>query len=305
MKILIIGLPYFSKKLADALNVHEASFSCSSLIGKTGFLSRLSLYIGVLRCHLVYSVSGSIGIKGTNVFDFALALKKKVIMHWVGTDVLEAISTVKAGKFKAHYIKNITHYCEVDWIQEELKQVGIMASIVPFASIDDKISIDSVFPKTFSILTYMNMGRENFYGIDKIIQLANEFPDVTIKIAGISEYTKQLPTNIVLLGWIDDMASLYADSVLYLRLPEHDGLAFSVLEALANGCYVGYSYPMENTFYIKSFEDLKELVADLKATFKSGRLHANYEGKKMISSSYSKDNVLGNLASKVKVLING
>jgi len=305
MKIFFIGLPYFSEKLSKTLSVYDSSLSCDSLKTKSGLLGRLALYFGVLRCDLVYSMSGAIGKKGTNIFDFALALNKKVIMHWVGTDVLDAARLIKLQEFKPSYFHNIRHFCEVEWIRDELEQIGITASVVPFASFDGKISETIDFPDTFSIFTYVSKGREKFYGIDKIIQLAKDFPDIKIKIAGISDYAEKFPTNVILLGWTEDMASQYSASVLYLRLPEHDGLAFSVLEGLANGRYIGYSYPLENTFYISSYELLKELVFNLKTKFENGLLHTNYDGIKFISDTYNKDTVLGNLVIRIKETING
>ena len=305
MNILFIGLPYFSKKLSEALAIYDTSLQCSSLTIKNGLLGRLALYCGVFRCDLVYSVSGTISTRGTTIFDFALALRKKLIMHWVGTDVLEAISAFKSGKYKSKFLNDIIHYCEVGWIQEELRQIGIAATVVPFASFDGKIAVKAEFPPTFSILTYVSSGREQFYGIDMLIQLAKDFPDVAIKIVGISVYSEKLPNNITLLGWVEDMAGQYATSVLYLRVPEHDGLAFSVLEALANGRYVGYSYPFENTFHVRNYEDLKGLVTDLKASFENGDLSVNYKGMSMISMNYDKETVFENLIKRIKAVHNG
>ena len=116
----------------------------------------------------------------------------------------------------------------------------------------------------------MAKGREEFYGIEKLLRLASDFPDIEIKIVGISEYYKSAPANVKFLGWVENMDEQYQNCVLYLRMPEHDGLAFSVLEALANGRYVGYSYEFDNVFFIKNYTELSRVVKGIKNSFELG-----------------------------------
>ena len=95
------------------------------------------------------------------------------------------------------------------------------------------------------------------------------------------------------------MREEYRNCVLYLRLPEHDGLSFSVLEALSHGRYVGYSHRLPNTYFIDSFARLKDVVRDLYDAFKRGGLGVNHPGAEYVRSQHNRHVVLGGLASKL------
>lgn len=293
MKILIIGLPYFTKKLVKSLsdfdkhNIYMALDTYSSKIDKVKYL------INIVNTDIIYSIGGS--ICNSKAIDIALFLGKKVIMHWVGTDVTKAINTFRNNVFQQDFINKVVHFCEVSWIYEELQEIGIVACIVPFVTLDNKIAEQKDLPDNFSILSYVGRNREEFYGINNLIKLANDFPNIEIKVVGISEYNKPYPANFKLLGWVDDMDSQYQECVLYLRLPEHDGLAFSVIEALANGRYVGYSHNYDQTFYIEDYSTLKSRVTILYDLFNGGFLPRNEEGLNFAENEFNKKYVLNTL----------
>ena len=214
-------------------------------------------------------------------------------MHWVGTDVINAKMAFEHQLAISSYVINSTHYCEVDWIQHELSEIGINAEIVSIASVDS-CKFDTVLPlpENFSVLSYIGKGREKFYGIDLLIKLAEAMPDIPIKIVGISEYSEYLPANIELLGWVDDMDKAYRDCVLYLRLAEHDGLAFSVLEALSHARYVGYSYPYPGATHVNNICGLISMVAVLRSQFDNRKLKINEAGRFETSVKHSAHRVL-------------
>lgn len=293
--ILIIGLPYFSKKIAHSLSRFDNNNYYTALNTSGKIFDKIKHLLNLLNADIVYSIGGTL-VK-TNTIDIALAFRKKVVMHWVGTDVLNAISDFKNKRLNNEYIERINHLCEVSWIKEELKQVGIDAEIVPLVTFDEKIGTVNCLPENFTILSYVAKGREEFYGIEKIIKLAVDFPDIELKIVGISEYHKSVPKNIRFLGWVENMNEQYQNCVLYLRMPEHDGLAFSVLEAMANGRYVGYSYNFDNVFYIKNYIELKHMVSKLKQTYDEGKLPPNIQGRDFIVKAFSQKEVLSALSS--------
>jgi hypothetical protein len=297
MKVLIGGLPYFAKKLVNNLSDFDKVNSYTYLEPIVNLSDKIKTIFSFIAPDIIYFISGT--IKVNKLIDTALFMKKKVIMHWVGTDVINAVNDYKKQPTNQKYIKNITHFCEVTWIQYELKQIGVDAHIVQIATFNDKDLNLKKFPADFSILSYMSKGREEFYGIDKLIQIAIDFPGIEIKIAGMTHYKKQLPKNIKLLGWVKNMPEQYNNCILFLRLPKHDGLAFSVLEALASGRYVGYSCNFDNTIFIDSYTRLKEVVQNFYDKFNKGLLDINIKGVEFIKGHFGRDVVLGELVKKL------
>jgi glycosyltransferase involved in cell wall biosynthesis len=299
MKIILIGLPYFAKNIAENLKEIDRSNAYNAIEPCTGVLQKLIYFWSIITADVIYQIGGSHVTGGA--LRLAMSLNKKIIMHWVGTDVLNLTAAFRKGEVDAELIKRSTHLCEVDWMQKELARVNIFADIVQIACFGKEIQLPSKFPDYFSILTYVGKGREIFYGIDKFITLARLFPEIEIRIAGISTYSEALPANIRLLGWVDDMEEEYRNCVLYLRLPEHDGLAFSVLEAMASGRYVGYINEFFGTQKIENEAELVKFVKLLLSKFNMNNLKINQSGYDFVVNNYSKNKVINRL---VKIMLN-
>ena len=88
MKVLIIGLPLFAKNLAKELNQFDPDNRYVCLNTYYRFIDKLKFLYHVRNCDIVYSLNGS--IYNARAFDMALKFKKKLIIHWVGTDVIKA-----------------------------------------------------------------------------------------------------------------------------------------------------------------------------------------------------------------------
>ena len=297
MKVILVGLPYFANKISKNLTAADNKNIYLFIDASAGLWQKISYVWHILSAKVLYQIGGSHICGGT--LRLAMLLNKQIVMHWVGTDVLLAQKAYQAGAVDANLIRRTKHLCEVDWIQKELLETGIQAEIAQIACFEDKISAARPLPEKFSILSYVGKGREKFYGIYQLIELAQSFPDIPIRIAGISEYSEPLPPNIRLLGWVKDMATEYHDCVLYLRLPEHDGLAFSVLEALSYGRYAGYAYAFPGTNKVANTDELHFLVKDLLERHRMGLLDVNIDGYKFIVENYMRKKVMQTLAGMI------
>jgi hypothetical protein len=303
MTVIIRGFPNFAIDLAKSLQrfdkrnryIYLRNLNYAPDGSKVAILKNI---INYLSADIVYFIGGT--LEKSIRIDFPIWLRKKVVMHWVGTDVLTAAGKYPQGLGARRYREDVTHFCETPWIQEELRELGINAEIVQFATFPGKIATQPEWPEKFSILSYMGAGREDFYGLQDLIRLAQDFPQIEIRITNSEYYQQPLPSNIKLLGWVEDMARQYAECVLYLRLPWHDGLSFSVLEALANGRYVGYSFPLEHTIHVPDYPRLKEVVQSLLKKFEANLLPINQDGIRFIKENFNENIVLGNLGRKLK-----
>lgn len=298
MKIVIVGLPYFAAKIAQELSEVDKKNLYVAIDTSAGVWQKLRFVWHIISAKVLYFIGGQ--PYSGKVLWLTRLLKKKVVMHWVGTDVLNAQKLYKSGALSSELLSKTQHFCEVDWVQKELLEIGIQAEMVQIASFPDSASVPPPLPEKFSILFYMGEGREHFYGIDKLIELAKAFPAIPINIVGASKSSVVLPSNIHLLGWIQDMDKAYRDSVLVLRFPEHDGLSFSVLEALSYGRYVGYIYNFYGTNHIPGVREAHALIKSLLDLHSAGSLGINIGGYEFILKNYRRDLVMRILAEKLQ-----
>jgi hypothetical protein len=296
MHVLILGLPYFSKLLQGQLSEFKPDWDFRCLKPDLGRLRNVRTGWAIANSDVLYMISSTLGPHAG--IKLALRLRKRVVMHWVGTDVLEARAAMEAGRVDRRFVDGVVHCCEVPWIQEELKAIGIEATLVPLAA----ISIDgAAIPDraSISVLGYVGEGRETFYGLPRLLRLAAAFPNVPFRLAGIQAMAESIPSNVTLLGWVDDMPSEYRRATHYLRLPDHDGLAFSVIEALRWGCEVGYTYPFPCTTQVRSDESAKDLLQEGISRMAVGAWKPNLAGHDYVERSFN-DKVV--LAGILKVL---
>jgi len=292
LNIAIIGNSHFGPIITRQLNDYDSNNLYKYYNTNGNKLDVIKFILHIFSIDIVYSISGSISAGGA--LNLALLFKKRIIQHFIGSDVLSALEDYKNNNISSKLIKNSTYLCEVNWIQEELKTIGIQAKIAPIMVYEKNIT-----PKqfdNFSVLTYMSKGREDFYGMDTLIVLAKALPDVTFKIAGISDCNQSVPKNIFFLGWINMLEELQ-QSTCYIRNAKHDGLAISVLEALSLGRVVFYNNQFPYVNYFQSDRDLIAKIKTVKDDFDNGMLLVNKKAIDLVKKEFRKENVLNNLIS--------
>jgi len=295
MRVAIIGNSYFGLLLTKQLSEFDKTNSYRFYNTNEKKIDKIKFVLDIFKIDVVYSVSAT--ISGGGALDFALKFNKKIVQHFIGSDVLSAMDDYKHRNINKQLLEKSQYLCEVDWIEEELKEIEINAKVTSIA-IYDKKNINGSLPEKFTLLTYMGKGKEEYYGIDTLIFLSQKFPDIEFKVAGIDSYSKPLPNNIKLLGWVD-MDREFEESVCYLRNAKHDGLAFSILEALGHGKQVFYNYHFPHTLYFNNRDDLVEKISEQKKLFDSGKLEVNKEAIDFVKKEFAKEKVLNNL---VKIL---
>jgi hypothetical protein len=282
MKVLLTGLPHFAPRIARCLAEHSSATDRFIAVDLTTRRGRARFLLELPSADAVFCHWGT--LVRSRALDLAFRLKKRVVQDWVGSDVLDALSVVESRAAHAPYIHDCVHICEAPWIRDELARLGIQAEVVPVLSVgpvapDPK---EVVEPPCFSILGYVGRDRAKFYRLPDFTQLANDFRDVQFRILGIDSAPTALPPNVQLLGWTGDIARLYRDSAVYIRVPEHDGYSCSVREALAWGRHVITSYPYPHCLVASDYESLKAHVGALKTRFEEGRLESNSGGREFV-----------------------
>lgn len=295
MKVLIIGLPLFSDRLQKELSAFDPENKYYRLNSYYSKIDRIKAFFMLPFVDIVYSINGTLG--NSRLFDLALKRNKKVVMHWVGTDVVNASKEKSPNKA---YIKDAVHFCEVGWIKDELKEIGIDAEIVNFAVFSKKVTA-SLPVNEFTVLSYIPGNRSSFYGIEAFLSLANNFPDTRFLIAGGTEEDfGKLPDNVKALGWVKDMEEVFDQSHVCVRYPEHDGLSNFILEAMARGKQVLYKYNFDHCNYCPTENDLIENLSKLKQSYDSGKWEINKVAVSFIQTHFNQETILGGLVNRFK-----
>ena len=177
---------------------------------------------------------------------------KKIILHWVGTDILLAKQR-KELQFLSSLGEKIINLVVAPWLKSELEDGGVpVEDVVPIVPPEIDENKPLPYPKEPAILYYLPKGREQFYGFDILKLIATSFPDVKILVVGGGK-TPSNP-NIVNLGKIprSSMRKVYEETTVLARYTKHDGLPLMALEALSFGRRVVFNKPMPGAIYVTS-----------------------------------------------------
>lgn len=181
----------------------------------------------------------------------AKLLNKKVVMHWIGTDILE----FKKSKYKIIIRKFVDiHLACSKRIVEELEEYKIKANNIPIVPLNMNFNLSKT-PKQHAALFYLPTNREEFYGIKYLYNLAKKFIDIKFFVVG-NEKIEFKEKNIINLGklTLDQMDELYNNISILIRIPKHDGLSIMLLEALMRGKFVLYCYDFPFAYKADSIE---------------------------------------------------
>lgn len=173
------------------------------------------------------------------------------------------------------------------WLIEELVAMGIRARLLLAAYVTrpERIHPLPPFPR---VLTYIAEGREAFYGLPTVLDLARARPQVEFHVVGTrGERVANEPENLVFHGWVEDLRVPLRNATVFLRLTEHDGLARSVLEALSECRHVIWT---QEHPHCRTARTTAECALHLDELL--GRPVLNEEGGKYVWETYAKDKVV-------------
>jgi hypothetical protein len=302
MKIVIVGLPLFAERLVLNLKRFDPTNRYIFLNTYYNKIDKIKALIEVPRADLVFSINGS--LNKSSIFDLAIARGVPLVMNWVGTDVLLAKEAYNKKTYISKYINKAVHFCEVSWIKDELELINIKAVIQNFASFPVLCNVVKFETSALNVLTYINDNRQEFYGIEEVLRLANLFPNINFYIVGTKAANYlPLPSNIYALGWIDKMDVYFDICQLVIRFPEHDGLANFVLESLARGKHVLYKYDFFHCEHTPNFDSLVLKLSEFVLRFNENNLKPNLEGFNFVKNEFSEDVIYKSLLSRLQSLI--
>jgi len=246
----------------------------SEILGTLGF-ERTSLR----EAELLYWIAAIPTAKRLRyLMDFISSRDKKLVIHWIGSDVHNLIAPRNLIKksygvfldlLTSSYSDRILNLTGSSWLKEELEMKEIESTVLPVTTISPSnyICPDRDFTRKTDVLTYTQKRRFSFYGSDTILGLARELPEYKFKfLFGDVENLQELPAtrleNVTFLPRIpfEEMKETYLGSKCFLRIPVHDGLSLSILEALYFKMQPIWSYSFPHVVTVD--KDDKEEIRD-------------------------------------------
>jgi len=229
----------------------------SELLGWTCRLKRskpiLIHYLWGNHGHLIYIISKLAG--------------KKIIIHWIGTDVVCATSykkwTYHGILRKIAYRIADLHLVDFEPLAVELRSLGIEAEVIPLVPDMPPPVEDVVWPREDRLFVDLPETELELYGGDTIFKLTQELPDIEFLIARHSGRGAPSLPNVKYLGYVDNLEPIWKQVKVYLRLTKHDGLAHGVVEALARGRHVVWSQSLPYCHKASTFEEALDVIRSI------------------------------------------
>lgn len=289
MKVFFMGTAQIHR--LEKIMYNKIGTSIESL-EKNKFLKLFEDMKNILNSEIIYGTFFGLFSKRNLIYlIIAKLFRKKVICHWIGTDVLIALENPKKTLFIQKFIDlNLSGSKQ---LKEELETVGIKSMEEHIILNDIDFNIEEM-PSEHSALAYLPTEKVKFYGGDYIKQLAKDFPNIKFYIVA-NENKDEFKDyeNIINLGRVslEKMEEVYQKISILIRIVEHDGLSLMLMEALAKGKEVIYSYDFPYTYKSNSYISLKEnfikIIVD--------KPKKNIEGAKYVTENFKVENYINNL----------
>lgn len=211
------------------------------------------------------------------------------IYYWLGTDLLRATQDASAGHLRSPFRASLAdrHLAVAPWHLKELEELGIEAAYLPLPY---ELPTDSAspMPSRFAVLSYLPARRFAYYGGMEVFTLARQFPAVPFRVLGADHPPEDAPSNVEYPGRLPSTDAIYKASSVLLRLTYHDGIGGTVLEALAHGRHIIYTFPLPHTNVVKP-GDTDAAAAILRRLLdqdKGGLLGPNEEGRRYVLATF-------------------
>ena len=299
-RVLVHGLPHFCQKLPGLMGDGQWQIRDRSA-NRPGQL--LALFRDFRECDLTFTWAGRIDM-GRFLWGARALHARNVVIFWCGSDVLRAKKVFAAGKANP-WVAGRIHWAASPSLTREVQALGIPCEYVQ-ASFVEAIADPKPLPKTFSVLAFLPWAdRAELYGWDRVVSVATALPDVQFRLVGLHNgQNVNAPANVSIHSWTADLTSMYEQSTVLWRPVRHDaGISFMVLEALAHGRHVVYTYPVPGAIQAGDAEQAKQELKRLRAQHDAGSLQLNHAGREAIAQTYRREVVCKELRRRWEEII--
>jgi len=298
--VLVHGLPYFGNMFAQIMNSENWQFRFYPDHGIGNFAA---LAWQLSACDIAYQIGGRV-TAGKFLWAAKQLKKRKVVMHWAGSDTLDERCHVALGKSDPWVTKELCHWAESEWMVKEVQDLGIACERVPLPSstIPERVS---PLPSKFSVLVHMpSVYLGYLYGLDRILQVSRNLPHISFELVGLKVGRIQgAPGNLRIYGRVADLSDFYRRATILWRPVRHDGLSFMVREALGHGRHVLYTYPLPGCVKVNDAKDAQKEIERLYRWHELGQLRVNQVGHQMVREQYAAISLKQQILTRLELLL--
>jgi hypothetical protein len=256
------------------------------------------------QCDLIYRWGGRITL-GKLLWVARSLGKKKLVMLWAGSDILFAKEQHAAGKMDP-WIRGMVHWAVSPWVAEEVRSIGLSCEYVK-ASFVAPVERPAPLPKAFSVLAYvpsLEKKKRELYGCGALLEVAHALPSMKFTIVGVKEgRIPNAPSNVRVVGWVNDLTPYLNQTTVVWRPVRHDGLSIMVLEALARGRHVLYSYEFAGCIQASGAAVAQKELERLMALHRAGALGLNQEGIEAVARDFTPEKARAELQRRWEQII--
>lgn len=288
--MLVVGLPFFGTRTAESLSSVGYDARYMPHPGRDAALwPRLATEI--MAADVIYAIGSSVRLNSP--LDLISRAGKKMLVHWVGTDVSVALDDWRNGRASERVLRRGLHRADARWLVDELTGLGVRAQerLLP---IPVAIGVAAPLPPRFNVLIYLPREPQSDYDVEGTLAVIRALPTVPFRIVGGYAPPEPLP-NVETLGFVTDMPRIYRESTVLLRLMHHDGMSHSVIEAASFARHVLWSYAMPGITGVSGAEEAVATIARLAEQASRGELDANRVGAEHMRQRYNHERVLAHI----------
>jgi hypothetical protein len=298
-RVVTHGLTYFCQRLASLFQNDGWV-----VLDRSGHTPRqlAELVRDLARCDLAYTWGGRVSM-GKFLWVARALGKRKIVMLWSGSDVLFAQQELAAG-IRFPLIGETVHWAVSPWVAEEVRTLGLPCEYVQ-ASFVNTVARPKPLPKKFSVLVFVrSVTKTDLYGWDRILEVAQRLPHIQFHLCGLPDgESLPTPSNMKVHRWMPDLNPLLEETTVVYRPVRHDGLSFTVLEALSHGRHVLYSYPLEGCVQVTDTTMAVNELERLHTCHEAGTLPLNERGRNCIDQEYAPEKVRSELLRRWEQII--
>jgi hypothetical protein len=298
-RVVVHGLQDFCEKLPGLVgneqwDVRHCSYSPVGLA---------TLVNDLRRCDLAYTWGGRVTF-GKFLWAARYLGKNNIVLLWCGSDVLFAQQQLKTKRIEP-WIATKVHWAVSPTMADEVRALGLRCEYVQ-ASFVDPVAAPKPLPENFSVLTYMpSIVKGKLYGLDQMLEVAHTLPHVQFNLVGVEEgHAPNAPPNLKVFPRVPMIPFLERATVIWRPVRHDGGISFMVLEALAQGRHVLYSYPFAACTHVTGPAAARAEIEKLLALHNAGRLKRNALGIEVVARSYTSEKVRAELRRRWAEIIN-
>ncbi len=281
---VVVGFPYYGRYLAELINERSKKWTLE-YIGES-YLGRLRSLLEMRSCDALISFSGP--GPDAAVAEPARHYNVPTIVIWAGSDVLTAAGD--PGTLEIIKDDGYINIADGAWLVDELREIGIKATYNPVTAVETPAEA-APLSRDFSVVTYLPEPRRAFYGEKSVYAVARACPEIVFNVVGDGHANAAAPPNVRFLGYVQNMAHVLDTSTVLLRMPEHDGKSMLVLEALARGRHVIWTYDFPGVHQVASVTEAINLLRTFHEQHKRGKLELNRTGMEFVREEFSRDKI--------------